>query len=106
MTEGMARLLPGEDDDKWATPRFVPPLNDQMWLEEESSNEDNYLDNVNSFGATYHDHGKNKFWEAREDSGWNLQKPMAEYCKLAAIMSEETYLLDTGATCHVTNSDE
>src|SRR5687768_5674741 len=93
------------EGDKWGTARFVAPLREPKQLEEESSNKESYLDNVNSFGA-FQDHGCNKFWEIREPSKWNLHKPMNEFFKLAQSTSEETYLLDAGATCPVTNSEE
>ena len=54
----------------------------------------------------FNDRGTNRFWEARYPSGWNLQVGLEEYCHLSRIQSEEHYLLDTGATCHVTNSAE
>ena len=86
-------------ENKFVMTSWVP---DQEY---ESSNEENYLENVSSHG-TYHDHGRNKFWEAREPSGWNLPSTVSEWTKLHKIQSEEEYLLDTGATCHVTNSPE
>src|SRR5687768_8648209 len=92
--EVMAEEEAAQDDFVWQSRPFMP-VHVPEPMEEEVSSGEGYLTNKDENGL-FCDYGNNRFYEAREPSGWNLQVNHTEFNWIKNIQSEETYLLDIG----------